>query len=435
MRPVSGSGLRATSLAGAAIALAGAACLVSGLAARPPSADWLRAIFCATVGATLIAIAGPSETDGWYAGVIERATPTAARRWALRAAVVLTSPLAGLGVLVYALAALGESLVRGPAGITPIDWRRSAGVGMAGLAAPLAARAAGLQIVGSTASWAILLIGAGLALFWGAGGMRGVPDDWRARDDVAMNTGLGLVLAVGGAGYVLSQTLVDLDRIGPTAAGTATSLAVLALVVGPRWLRTRRLLEAERMDRMRAEERSEMAAHLHDSVLQTLALIQRRAEDPATVASLAHRQERDLRDWLLGRRPSLDAGRFADALRAVAADVEDAHGAEFELVIVGDARVDGRIQAVLDAAREALVNTARHAAGAPVSVFARADDSGLTVYVRDRGPGFDPEAVGPEHRGIPESIVGRMERQGGEAEVRSEPGGGCEVILTLPHRP
>ena len=332
--------LRTSWLAGVAVALIGLACSMVSLGAGPPTGAWTLPAVALLVGSTLLAAGGYERAGGLYGGVITRLAPDRRVAWACRAAVLLTAPLAGAGPALYAEAALVDAL-RGDSTSAPVDWRTTAGTGMLALSGVLAASAAHLTVGGSTVLWAILLIGAGLALFWGAGGMRGAPDDWRARDDVAMNTGLGLVLAVGGAGYVLSQTVVDLGRLGPTVAGTATSLAVLALVVGPRWLRTRRLLETERMDRVRAQERSEMAAHLHDSVLQTLALIQRRADDPATVASLAHRQERDLRDWLLGRRPSLDAGTFANALRAVAADVEDAHGAEFELVIVGDARVDG----------------------------------------------------------------------------------------------
>ncbi len=417
-------------LAGTAVALLGAGAFAAALGGRPPSRAVAVAAVTALAGVTLLALAGPTSGDGLYAGVIDRLSPGRGWAWALRAVVVLTAPLAGAGVVAYATAALVLTLSSPLVPNPPLDWGRTTGTGLLGLAAVLAADALGLTLAGPVLLWTLLLIASGLALFWGAAGVRYLEGEAGLADHTAVRTGLGLVLALGGVLYVLNRTL-HLRHVGPTVAGTSVSLAVLALVAGPWWLRTRRLLAAERIDRARAQERAEMADHLHDSVLQTLALIRRRADDPAVVASLAHRQERDLRDWLLGRRPSLDAAAFADALRAVAAEVEDAHGIELELVIVGDARVGDGAQALLAATREALVNAARHAAGAEVSVYARAASDRISVYVRDRGPGFDPGAVPAERRGIRESIEGRMRRHGGTAEVRSEPGGGCEVILSV----
>jgi signal transduction histidine kinase len=219
------------------------------------------------------------------------------------------------------------------------------------------------------------------------------------------------------------------------SAATAVALVVLVLVVGPRWLRTSRALAAERTDRARAQERAELADHLHDSVLQTLALIQRRAGDPAAVSTIARRQERELREWLLGEsaaKPAEDS--LAGALRATVAEVEDLHGARVELVIVGDAPLDERAQALLGATREALSNAARHAPGAPISLFAKVTPAAIEVFVHDRGPGFDPGAVPPERRGVRESIIARIERHGGVAEVRSAPGDGCEVTLRVDRR-
>jgi len=343
--------------------------------------------------------------------------------------------LDGIGIALYTAATLADTL-RSPAQpAAPVDWQRSAGTGMLGLAVVLGAHATGLTLGEPTALWVVLLAGAGVSLFWsGAGSWSGLPDEDRAGvDDTFLRTALGVGLAVAAALLVLNRTL-RLHHVGPAAAGTAASLAILALVGGPWWLRSRRILAAERIARARAQERAEVADHLHDSVLQTLALIQRRSGDAGAVASLARRQERELRDWLLGRRPSLDSGSLTDALRAVAAHVEDAYGAEFELVIVGDADVDDRVGALLAATREALVNTAKHAPGAPVSVYCRADEEAITVYVHDRGPGFDPDDIPPERHGVRESIIGRVRRQGGIADVRSEPGAGCEVILSLDRR-
>ena len=181
---------------------------------------------------------------------------------------------------------------------------------MLALSGVLAASAAHLTVGGSTVLWAILLIGSGLALFWGAAGILRDQDDYEAHDHTLLRTGLGLTLAIGGVVLVLTNT-IHFHHVGATVAATATTLAVLALVVGPWWLRTRRLLEAERIERVRAQERAELADQLHDSVMQTLALIQRRAGDPAAVTTLAHRQERDLRDWLLGRSSTVDSDSLA----------------------------------------------------------------------------------------------------------------------------
>jgi signal transduction histidine kinase len=421
----------AATAAGAAVALAGAGALVAQLGVRAPTPELGAAALAALFGVTLMALAGATSGEGLYAGIIDRIAPGRRWVWPLRLAVVATAPLAGAGVVAYAAAALVLTVTAPLVPNPPLDWRRTAGSGLAALAVVLGADGAGLTLAGPVVLWTILLVAAGLALFWGAAGVRYLESEAALGEDTTVRTGLGLMLAVAGVLYVLSRSL-HLPHVGSTAAGTSVCLAVLVLVAGPWWLRTRRLLAAERIDRARAQERAEMADHLHDSVLQTLALIQRRADDPAAVASLAHRQERDLRDWLLGRRPSVHAATFADALRAVAAKVEDAHQTELELVIVGDAPVDADVQALLAATGEALVNAARHAAGSEVSVYARTQPADVTVYIRDRGPGFDPAAVPDERRGIRESIEGRMRRHGGTAEILSAPGDGCEVILSLP---
>lgn len=184
-------------------------------------------------------------------------------------------------------------------------------------------------------------------------------------------------------------------------------------------------LEAERAERLVAQERSEIAARLHDSVLQTLALIQKRAPE---VASLARQQERELRDWLFGAGPS--QGTFRDALRAACAEVEDRYYVRVEVVLTGDDReVDDQLTAIVDAAREAVTNAAKHAAVDRISVYAELGAGGVTVFVRDRGVGFEGT---PDGHGIANSIVGRIERHGGTAAVRSEPGKGTEVEITMP---
>jgi signal transduction histidine kinase len=425
MRP----SVRSSWLPGVGVAVVALACSAVSFGARPSSAAWSVPSVALLVGCTLLAAGGYEPVGGLYAGVITRLAPDARVAWGCRAAVLLTAPLAGVGVVLYATAALFDAL-RGDSTSAPVDWRTTAGTGMVALSGVLVAGAAHLTVGGATVLWAILLIGSGLALFWGAAGILRDKDDYEAHDHTLLRTSLGLVLAIGGVVLVLTRT-IHFHHVGATVAATATTLAVLTLVVGPWWLRTRRQLEGERIGRMRAQERAELADQLHDSVLQTLALIQRRADDPGAVTGLARRQERDLRDWLLGRSSTVNSGSLASSLRGIAAAVEDEHGAEIEVISVGDAPVDARTEALLAATREALVNAARHAPGAPVSVFARSEPDRIAVYVRDRGPGFDPGAIPPERRGVRDSIIARMRRNGGNAEIRSEPGAGCEIILIM----
>jgi signal transduction histidine kinase len=167
-------------------------------------------------------------------------------------------------------------------------------------------------------------------------------------------------------------------------------------------------------------------------VLQTLTLMQKRADDPREVAALARRQERELRDWLAADGQRSPESSFAAALHSAAEAIEDDHRVAIEVVVVGDCDVDDPAEAVLGAAREALLNAARHAGDSgPIQVYAEAADAGIDAFVRDRGPGFDPGAVAADRRGVRESIVGRMKRAGGRAEVGSIAGGGTEVALTI----
>jgi signal transduction histidine kinase len=193
-----------------------------------------------------------------------------------------------------------------------------------------------------------------------------------------------------------------------------------------------RRLAAERVARARSQERAEVAAHLHDSVLQTLALVQKRADEPEEVAKLARRQERELRSWLAGEGPARPGERLADALKTVAVEVEEQHGAQVEVVVVGDAPLDERRGALVAATREALTNAAKFASdGGPVRLYAEIEPNLVKVFVDDRGPGFDAQTVPEDRQGIRESIIGRMERHGGRAEIRTGSGNGTEVELTL----
>jgi signal transduction histidine kinase/phage shock protein PspC (stress-responsive transcriptional regulator) len=212
-------------------------------------------------------------------------------------------------------------------------------------------------------------------------------------------------------------------------------LAGVALVLGPGLWRLAHELVVERRERIRSEERAEVAAHLHDSVLQTLALVQRRAEDPREVVRLARMQERELRSWLLSGgnagNGSEATGSLGGALEELAAAVEADHGVPVEVVRVRDCPVEG-LQPLLAATREAIVNASRHSGAALVSVYLEVEPERATIFVRDRGRGFEPDAVAPDRTGLSGSIVGRLTRAGGSASIRSAPGEGTEVELVLP---
>lgn len=187
---------------------------------------------------------------------------------------------------------------------------------------------------------------------------------------------------------------------------------------------------SERRERIRSQERAEVAAHVHDSVLQTLTLIQKAAGEPTEVQRLARSQERELRSWLYAGRDT--TGTFERALDALGAEVEEVHGVPVEVVVVGDTALDERVSALVAATREAVVNAARHASAPVVDVYAEVEPTLVSVFVRDRGKGFDPGAVPEDRHGLAGSVVGRMVRHGGSAVVRSAPGEGTEVRLELP---
>jgi len=416
----------------ASVAVVGSCCLV--FSARPLTAgtlDWLLAIMCLLAGTTLWAVATDGEPrGGFYGGLIARHVRSRKIAWAIRALVVLTAPLGGAGVLAYAAASLADT-ISSTDSAPVLDWRRAAGSGMLGLVVVLVAIGTGFEVSPLIYLWSVLLISAGLAQFWSAAGARGGPGDVELGDHSSVRSLLGVILAAGGAVVFLNHILHLRDGRHIVTA-TIVAVGVIAFVVGPWWFRSRSMLERERISRALAVERAELADQLHDSVMQTLALIQRSADDPRAVATLAHRQERDLRDWLLGRNRQPRATTLEAGLRALVADTEDTFGARFEIVTVGDAQLDERCEATLAATREALINATRHAPGAPVSVFLRADAGQVQIFVHDRGPGFDPAGVGQDRHGISDSIIARMQRHGGHAEIRSSPGNGCEVILTLP---
>ena len=251
---------------------------------------------------------------------------------------------------------------------------------------------------------------------------------------------------VGGLAAAVAMAAVQLSRIVGPADPTTSSAAVLIYVFAGAvagWAigvlreadRTRREAEAalarEQLVRARAEERAEMAAHLHDSVLQTLALIQRDSANESQVSSLARRQERELRAWLYGQGDGSSRGAFAEQMRSMCFGVEDTHHVPIDLVTVGDVAGSATTESLVQAAREAIVNAARHSGADHIAVYAEALPDRVTVFVRDRGRGFDYKGVPSDRKGIRESIMKRLERSGGRASVRTKIGEGTEIEMVI----
>jgi len=376
-----------------------------------------------------------------------------------------TTLASGLGIAAYLLA-WWLLPVEGAAAVPAVaaDEQRSArnrraalevglGVGFLVVAILLAFRELGLPF-SDVLTWPLVLVAAGGALIWrqsvgrpGASPAAATPAAGAATAppqlvlDGARESRPAVISRIGiGVTLVITAAIVFLQFSGALAAASDVALSALvvaiALVVifAPFFVRLLTSLSIERAERIRSQERAEVAAHLHDSVLQTLALMQKRADDPREVAALARRQERELRTWLNGAPARADGGRWlAPALQAAADEIEQAHGVAIDVVAVGDAPLDRNSEALVAAAREAMLNAAKFAGDAgAVAVYAEAGPERIEVFVRDRGPGFDPGALPPDRRGVRESIVGRMERHGGRAAIHAAPGGGgTEVELVL----
>ena len=374
------------------------------------------------------------------AGIIGGVCAGLARRFGVpvnlvRAAFVVGTVIGGIPVVVY-LVLWAFRRGRVTAG-RRASFEVAAGSALLVLAVLLLLRTWGLW-VGDALVWPVTLVIVGAALIWHqsqrprttAAALEGTA---AARERRAVELGpaartrvlFGVLLVVGGG-------LVFLGLSGAVAsASDALAIIFVMLAAGlvifaPLWLRFAR----EREERIRSQERSEVAAHLHDSVLQTLALVQRRADDPRAVATLARKQERELRAWLDGT-PNGSVTTLAAALRAAAAEVEETHGTEVDVVTVGDRELDPSAEAIAAAAREALTNAAKFASGAPISLFAEMTSEHVEVFVRDRGPGFDPDAIPADRRGVRESITARMQRHGGRALIHTSSGAGTEVELSL----
>jgi signal transduction histidine kinase/phage shock protein PspC (stress-responsive transcriptional regulator) len=258
----------------------------------------------------------------------------------------------------------------------------------------------------------------------------------RSRTALVVRIVVGVVLVLGGLGGLVATR-------HPTSANLKAVLAAGVVIVGflvvfgPWWLQLARELALERRERVRTQERADMAAAIHDSVLQTLALIQRSSGDPREVTRLARAQERELRAWLFEARPpgSFDASlvtTLAEGIAVIERDVEESHGVPVESVVVGDRALTDELRSLLAAGREATVNAAVWSGADTVALYAEVEPARVSLFVRDRGKGFDPGAVTEDRRGISDSIRARMTRHGGTADIRSTPGEGTEVELVMP---
>jgi signal transduction histidine kinase len=395
---------------------------------------------------------------GWLGGVCAGI----ARRYGIEPALVrlvfvVATAAGGFGIFLYALLWLvipaGEAQRRRrlPTGRGAIEV--AAGTGLLLMSVLLGFRELGIWFSDAVV-WPLVLIASGGALIWRGSAtaapapeepataplVRGDAEERAAAPQVrkaaaAMSrTGVGIALVIA-AGFVFLQATGALSAARDVILAVIAVVVVLGAIFAPWIVRLVRSLTEERAQRIRSQERAEMAAHLHDSVLQTLALVQRRSTDPQEVAALARRQERELRAWLAERPPPGKSASLAPALEAAAAEVEERHGVPVEVVVVGERELDSNLEALVAAVREAMTNAAKFGAGSPVDVYAESNPDSVHVYVRDRGPGFDPAELPPDRHGVRESIVGRMERHGGRARIASDPETGTEVELELPARP
>lgn len=369
----------------------------------------------------------------------------------VRAALIVLTFAGGLGLVLYALGALLAVAPAGaPASRHPADQRRNASIACIAAGATIVMRSTGLWL-GDALMIALAAGVSGIVLLSvlrpsaaptaqdtrdatervpdGSGGLSPLADLLAGRHAWARLLAGAVLVAVGlvtvGASGGVSRSL----QVGVFA--TAVTIVGIAIVLGPWLARVAQDAAAERRQRIRSQEREAMAAHLHDSVLQTLALIQRNADDPRRTVTLARQQERELRSWLYGGADARET-TLAGAVRAVTDEVESSYDARVEVVVVGDAPMDDALVSFVAAVREACINAAKHSGVTEMAVYVELDHAGIEAFVRDRGCGFDPAFAAPDRRGIAQSIVARLVRLGGTAVIESAPGDGTEVHLTLP---
>ncbi|MGH2697818.1 MAG: ATP-binding protein [Actinomycetota bacterium] len=361
----------------------------------------------------------------------------------VRMAFIVLSLGSGLGMLLYGLAwAWSDEPAREPqrARLSPTTspLRQATAVGAISFGLLLVVRGLGLW-PGDSVVWPLALAAFGATLIWvrndatsplsGRAPTNPVEAVFASKASLRRTAAGGLFI-VAGMGALLSAN-VPLSRAGLVLVPVLVTIVGVSLIFGPWLWQLAQQLSEERRERIRSEERSEMAAHLHDSVLQTLALIQR-TEDPQKMSSLARVQERELRAWLFGQSGNAAADLLSTAIDAMASRVESLQHVPVEAVVVGDRSMDEDLMFMVHACAEATVNAAKHSGANSVSVYVEVEDDVINAFVRDSGKGFDPHDIPPDRGGIAESIRARMERIGGDTEIISAPGEGTEIRLSLP---
>ncbi|MGY2129872.1 ATP-binding protein [Blastococcus sp. SYSU DS0617] len=341
----------------------------------------------------------------------------------------------GIGVIAYVLLWLtmpvAEPGTAEATARTGVGWRPSRPREWAGL---VVVTALGVALVGQLVQWGssdlvlpLVLVAIGLGVIW-----RQLDTDRPLEVPGGRWALAGGVLLAGAGLVVLLATTGQLAAARNGFAATLVILTGVALATAPIWRRLLDSRDEERAARIRSEERATVAAHLHDSVLQTLALIQRHADDHQSVSRLARSQERELRAWLYDPKVVREGGTWAGLVAGMVAEVESDHALLVDHVVVGDAPVDEALAALGAATREALVNVAKHSGVPAADLYTEVTPERVSVYVRDRGKGFDPAEVPDDRRGLRDSVSGRLARLGGTAVVRSAHGEGTEVELVLP---
>lgn len=376
------------------------------------------------------------RTNRWVGGVAAAiAREIGVQPMVIRVAFVVLILVGGWGLVLYALA-WGLLAVFSPEQISPYrpvpkaatSVHRHLGVGLVTLGLVLLFRPFTSDVFYNIV-WPVGFVLTGALIAWSrtsseSGGLTAV-----------VRVVAGLVVAVGG---ILAFTALQYNLVN-TVIGIIFGLAILSgitLVAAPSVVRMAHDLDTERLSRIRSDERARISAHLHDSVLQTLTLIQRHSDDPQRTAALARQQERELRNWLYGSEPAT-AGltRLGTEIERVAAEIERAFDIRIEVVTAGDAEdlpPTPGLEALIAATQEAIRNAAAHAESPAIDVFAERTPTALAVFVRDTGNGFDPDIIEESRQGVRESIVARMERVGGKAVIHSVVGEGTEVELELP---
>ncbi|MEX2504470.1 MAG: PspC domain-containing protein [Egicoccus sp.] len=366
----------------------------------------------------------------------------------IRIAFVVLTTAGGAGILLYGVLWAFTPLSAQPQadGRRPATLQQATALGLITLGVLFLLRAFGLWF-GDALVFPVALAAAGSAIVWTrvddadrtrfarvAARIPGGHLLMSARNGPASPVRLlvGTLLVAGAvAGFLAGQD--SLGALRDLGFAVLAALAGLGLLFGPWLWGLVDQLGLERRERIRQEERAELAAHLHDSVLQTLALIQRSAEQPRRMVALARRQERELRGWLYGQRNTLhDQASLNAAVEQVAEEVEAVHDLTIHVVVVGEAALDERVMALLAAMREACVNVAKHADVTEASVYVEVEDDKVTAFVRDRGAGFVFGEIPDDRRGIRESIIGRLDRHDGHGRVWSRPGQGTEIELCVP---